>query len=260
VTDCTYVGGTNSGTNFITNQTASGNGFLYCSGGGNSFALRNFITNNAEEGVQFDSGPVAIAGNTFWSLAINDAACALAPNFLNSATTGSLSPSITFVGNSVVGNAYGACNDASNMAAPYTLNFSGNSLSLLLQPTNPSDLNIYVSSGLSLFGCQNLSVCGNVMSTGGTGVAYITSCSNSVILANNFSAVAYRSILDLGVGSEIDNQTIGNVLGCGNSCHLKAHLSEGQSWFLYNNQYVNTNLNNVLPFTDAGTLWAHITP
>jgi hypothetical protein len=98
------------------------------------------------------------------------------------------------------------------------------------------------------------------MTSGGIGIYYNTSCSNSVILANNFSGTARGNIEDWGTGPEIDSQAIGNILSCGYTYHLKAHYWEAPSWFLYNNQYVNTNSNNVPHFTDAASLWAHITP
>jgi hypothetical protein len=97
------------------------------------------------------------------------------------------------------------------------------------------------------------------MTSGETGITFYSSCSNSVILANNFSGVSHSSINDGGVAQEV-SQTIGNILGRGNGCHLKAYFPNGPDWFLYNNQFVDANLDAVSPFTDAASLWAHITP
>jgi len=226
--------------------------------------LRNFITNNAEEAVQFNAGPAAAAGNIFWSWADNNSCCALAPNFepgQNPGATGTGFPnySATFVGNSVVGNTFGAYNDAQSVQGPYTLNYSGNSMALFLPVSNPAT-NAFNCSSVFVWGCQSLNICGNTMTSGGLGVYYYGTCSNSVILANNFSGVTCGSIEDWGAGPETDCQAIGNILGRGYSYHLKANYWEGPSWFLYNNQYVDANSNTVPRFTDGASLWAHITP
>jgi hypothetical protein len=250
VVGCSYNGNPNytnqittnpNPTNYIANQGGAGNGLVFDQGGGNFFVLRNFITNNAEEAVQFMAGPAAAAGNIFWSWGNNDASCALAPNMQTNAL-GFPNYAVTFVGNSVTGNAFGAYNDDAALNAPYTLNFSGNSLSLFLPSSDPATNTIFGSS-VFVWGCQNLNVCGNTMTSGGTGVFYYYtgSSSNSVILANNFSGVTRGGIFDGGTGPEIDEQVIGNVLGCGYTYHLKTIFQDGSSWFLYNNQYVNTN-------------------
>src|ERR1700722_17512275 len=80
--------------------------------------------------------------------------------------------SVTFVGNSVTGNSLEAANDTTNIQGPYTLNFSGNLLALFLQPSNPSSLNLQISVGAEVFGCQNLNVSGNTMTSGGTGIYF----------------------------------------------------------------------------------------
>ncbi len=97
------------------------------------------------------------------------------------------------------------------------------------------------------------------MGSGGIGVYYAASCSNSVILANNFGGASFGGIQDFGIGPEIDQEVIGNTLCSGNSYHLKAYPWEGPNWFLYNNQFVNTNAVTVPVFTDSADLWAHIT-
>ena len=51
-----------------------------------------------------------------------------------------------------------------------------------------------------------------------------------------------------------------SVTPCRLGYHLKAYPWEGPNWFLYNNQYVNTNAVTVPVFTDSANLWAHITP
>jgi parallel beta-helix repeat protein len=251
-------------TNYIANPGGAGNGFLFYQDGGNFFALRNFITNNAEEAIQFGAGPATVAGNTFWSWGNNDDCCALAPNMspayggAGNGTTSYPNYSVTFVGNLVTGNSFGACNDAGGQG-PYTLNMSGNSLSLFLAVTNPTTVNLPYGAAVYVSGCQNLSVCGNTMTSGSVGVYYSTSCSNSVILGNNFSGVSRGSLEDWGTGPEIDQQAIGNILGTGYSYHLKAIFQQGPNWFLYNNQYINSNSVAVPPFTDAASLPAHIT-
>jgi hypothetical protein len=213
--------------------------------------------------VQFNSGPGTVTGNTFWSWGNHDACGAFAANLYLSGATGTSYPnySATFIGNSVTGNSYGAYNDFSFAQGPYILNFSGNSLSLFLPATNPIAESFPFGSAVDVWGCETLTVAGNAMSSGGTGVYYASSCSNSVILANNFSGVSFGAIEDFGTGPEIDQQVIGNVLSLGNNYHyhLKAIFQEGPNWFLYNNQYVNTNAITVPAFTDAANLWAHIT-
>jgi hypothetical protein len=272
VVGCSYNGNPNytnqitsnpNPTNYITNICGAGNGLVYDQGGGNFFVLRNFITNNAIEAVQFNAGPGTVTGNTFWSWGNHDACGAFAANLYLSGATGTSYPnySATFIGNSVTGNSYGAYNDFSFAQGPYTLNMSGNSLSLFLPVTNPTTENLPFGSAVEVFGCQNLNVCGNTMTSGGTAVFYYyaASCSNSVILANNFSGASFGGIEDFGTGPEIDQQVIGNVLGRGYGYHLKTLSWEGPNWFLYNNQYVNTNAVTVPIFTDSADLWAHIT-
>jgi hypothetical protein len=97
------------------------------------------------------------------------------------------------------------------------------------------------------------------MNSGGFGIYYYASCSNSVILANNFSGTSFAGIEDFGVGPEVSQQAIGNTLSSGFSYHLKANYWEGPNWFLYNNQFVNTNDVTVPVFTDSADIWAHIT-
>jgi hypothetical protein len=93
-----------------------------------------------------------------------------------------------------------------------------------------------------------------------------------VILANNFSGVLHNSIVDYGStqpsyqgGQLFTNttvqgaQVIGNILSKGDSYHLKVPFGQGPNWFLYQNQFIDTNSNAVLPFTDAANLPAHIT-
>jgi hypothetical protein len=131
----------------------------------------------------------------------------------------------------------------------FTLNFSGNYLDLFLEVANP-----YTNG-------QPLNVCGNTLVQGEHGISFAGESSNSVILANNFIGVEHSSIIDLGSGSTTveDAQVINNILSYGDSYHLKVPFSEGPNWFLYNNQYINSASNAVLPFLDAASLPAHIT-
>jgi hypothetical protein len=247
-------------TNYIANQFGAGNGLFFSQNGGNFFLLRNFITNNAEEAINFYAGPVTAAGNTFWSWGNNNSCGAFAANLSSSGATGASYPnySATFIGNSVTGNSFGAYNDTTNEPSPYSLNVSGNSLSLFLPALDPSTNGNYNSS-VYVWDCQNLNVSGNTMNSGGFGVYYTASCSNSVILANNFSGTSFAGIEDFGTGPEVSQQVIGNTLSSGFSFHLKANYWEGPNWFLYNNQFVNTNDVTVPAFTDPADLWAHIT-
>ncbi|HEY3856825.1 MAG TPA: hypothetical protein VGO67_20770 [Verrucomicrobiae bacterium] len=190
--------------------------------------------------------------------------CALAPNMspiYGPGASGYSFPnySVTFIRNSVTGNAFGAVNDAQSLQGPYSLNFSGNSLSLFL-PTSDPATNAFNCSSALVWGCQNLNFSGNTMPSGGTGIIFWGSCSNSVILDNNFSGLTRMGVLDGGAGPETAEQMIGNILGCGYSYHLKSIFQEGPNWFLYNNQYLDAHSNYVPPFTDAASLWAHISP
>jgi hypothetical protein len=142
----------------------------------------------------------------------------------------------------------------------FTLNFSGNYLDLFLEVANP-----YTNGGdgamVYVTDCQPLNVCGNTLVQGEHGISFAGESSNSVILANNFIGVEHSSIIDLGSGSTTveDAQVINNILSYGDSYHLKVPFSEGPNWFLYNNQYINSASNAVLPFLDAASLPAHIT-
>jgi parallel beta-helix repeat protein len=269
VVGCSYNGNPNftnqitsnpNPTNYITNQFGAGNGLILTQNGGNFFVLRNFVTNNAEEAINFYAGPLTAAGNTFWSWGNNNSCGAFAVNLESSGATGASYPnySATFIGNSVTGNSFGAYNDTTNEPGPYSLNVSGSSLSLFLPASDPSTNGIHNSS-VYVWNCQNLNISGNTINSGGFGVYYPASCSNSVILANNFRGVSFASIEDFGVGSEVSQQVIGNTLSSGFSYHLKANYWEGPNWFLYNNQFVNSNGVTVPAFTDSADLWAHIT-
>ena len=114
---------------------------------------------------------------------------------------------------------------------------------------------------VAVSGCQQVNVCGNTLSNGMEGVYFVSPSSNSVILANNFGGVAHNSIVDLGweSGTVQDAQVIGNMLGRGDSYHLKTPYTQGPNWFLYKNQYVDSHSNSVPVFTDSASLPAHIT-
>jgi hypothetical protein len=251
---------------YITNQLGAANGFLLFQQGGNWFALRNFVTNNAEEAMQFNAGPTAVAGNTFYSWANNSACCAL--NAFTATAEGltgygSANFSTTFVGNWVWGNEYGELGwEISLPNVPYTINFSGNYLDLFLPDVPGGNPNVLVVLGaaVAVSNCQPVNVCGNTLVNGGEGVDFMGASSNSVILANNFSGVAHNSILDLGTGGLTvqDGQVLRNILGRGDSYHLKVPYGQGFNWFLYQNQYLDAFSNNVPPFTDAASLPAHI--
>jgi hypothetical protein len=263
VVGCTFDGNPNA-TGYITSQEGAANGFLYFEYGGNWFAMGNFVTNNAEEAMQFVGGPTAVAGNTFHSWANNWAALALAAQldtFYQGLTGyGQSNYSTTFVGNWVWGNIFGECVDNFVNNGQFTLNFSGNYLDLFLEVANP-----YTNGGdgamVYVTDCQPLNVCGNTLVQGEHGISFAGESSNSVILANNFIGVEHSSIIDLGSGSTTveDAQVINNILSYGDSYHLKVPFSEGPNWFLYNNQYINSASNAVLPFLDAASLPAHIT-
>lgn len=273
VLESSFEGGTNTNS-YITNGLGAANGFLWFQQGGNWFALRNFVTNNAEEAMQFNAGPTAVAGNTFYSWANNPACCALNAD---AATAGGLTGAgasnywTTFVGNSVWGNEYGELGSAANITSdyPYTINFSGNYLYLFLPADNPSVLVLSNDnpSALSLPGaavqvnyCQQANVCGNTLANGGEGVSFAGASANSVILANNFVGVAHSSVLDLGQGALTvqDGQVMRNILGRGDGDHMKVPFGQGLNWFLYQNQYLDSYSNSVPPFTDAANLPAHI--
>ena len=222
VVGCTYNGNPNysnqitsnpNPTNYIISQFGAGNGLILTQNGGNFFLLRNFVANNAEEAINCYSGPITAAGNTFWSWGNNNSCGAFAVNLELPGATGTsyANYSATFIGNSVTGNSFGPYNDVTNEPGSYSLNVSGNSLSLFLPASDPSTNGIHNSS-IYVWNCQNLNVCGNTMNYGGIAIYYSASCSNSVILANNFSGVSFSSIEDFGVGSEVSQQVIGNIL------------------------------------------------
>jgi hypothetical protein len=250
-------------TNYMTNQEGAANGFIFYQEGGNWFALRNFVTNNAEEGMQFESGPAAVAGNTFYSWANNYACCALSawggadPGLTG---TGPGNHSTTFVGNWVWGNEFGELGaNVIPSNGPCALSFSGNYLDLFLPVGNPSFMNL-AGAAVSVSNCQPLSVCGNTVVNAGQGVYFWGASSNSVILANNFSGVTDSSILDLGLGALTvqDGQVVRNILARGDGYHLKVPYTQGLNWFLYQNQFINASSNSVPPFTDPASLPAHI--
>jgi hypothetical protein len=264
VVNCSFDGNPNA-TNYITNQEGAANGFIIFEGGGSWFALRNRITNNAEEAIQVQAGPCAIAGNIFYSWANNPACCALNAFALTGALGLTGHPPVnfftSFVGNSNWGNQYGEWGiEEAGFNVPYTVNFSGNYLDLFSNYPNPSVLDGNAGGAFASSNCQPAFICGNTIVTAGHGVNVQGASTNLVILANSFLSVEHNSILDQGVGPQTlqEGQVIRNILARGDNYHIKVPYSEGFNWFFYQNQYFDAFSSAVPPFTDAASLPVHI--
>jgi hypothetical protein len=248
-------------TNITTNTTDwfAPNGFVWFQGEGNAFIARNFITNNALEAVQLNAGPNSVAGNTFYTLVSDGSCCALnAFNGGQSGLTGTsfVNYSTCFVGNSVYGGRHGEDGvAASQQALPYTINFSGNSLSLY----PPFDLGDAPGAAVYVQYCQAANVCGNSLVSGGYGVSFTLTNDSALILNNNFTSVTYRGIGYIVTGGSLNTaQVFGNTLGQGVSFHVQLPYTNSFGWFLDGNTYFNGASNSVPPFLDPLSSAVHI--
>ena len=250
---------TNIGTVANTNnsQVVAADGFVWLQTGGNAFIARNTITNYLLEAIQLNAGPSAVVGNVNATVANVCGACGVAAGGSGSPGLtgfGLSNYSTTYVGNWISGGWAGE-HGGGSVGQTFTINFSGNSL-YLFPPFQ--ELGSWPSAVASIQGCQTLNLCGNTLVTGSYAVCYADTCSNALILNNNFSGVTYCGIGYMWVENSLPNaQIYGNILGQGVTFHAKPQPYNGFGWFLKQNQYLNGSA-LVPPFLDPAASSAHI--
>jgi hypothetical protein len=226
-------------------------GFVWFQSSGNVFVAGNLISNNALEAIQLNAGPNAVVGNTNNTLVSDGSCCALcATGGQNGATgTGLSNYSTCFVGNSIYGGRAGE-RGAPN-AAPYTLNFSGNSLYLYSPFNTNGDWPGFVAT---VQACEKANICGNMLSNGGYGFLVSSTNANALILNNNFGAASYCGIGTQYILDSLSSaQIFGNIIGEGVNFHIQLAYTNSFSWFLGSNTFWNLNSNPVSLFTDPAS-------
>jgi hypothetical protein len=165
-----------------------------------------------------------------------------------------LNYSTTFVGNSVYSGRHGALGtDITNESA--TINFSGNSI------TNYPPFNEYghgPGAAANLGMCRAINMFGNTLVSGGYGFNCSTNSTNIIIANNNFSGTTFGGVAAIGYGFAQGSLLASNVMSQGYGFHVQLLNSNSFSWFLYNNQYLNTNNTAVPPFVDPPGTAIHI--
>jgi len=258
VTGNTYIG--NSALTSVSTTNYAPDGFFWIQAGGNVFLANNTISNNYYEGVQLNAGPNAVVGNTYGTLVRDGSCCALNAfqnNYPGATGYDSINYSTCFVGNSVYGDSCGEYGVANGQPAlPYTINFSGNYLTL---PSSFDEGGPSPGAAVSAQYCQSANICGNTLISGGYGLVYTLTNNTTLVLKNNFSNAACRGI---GYGTSADSlnsaQIFGNLLGEGVSFHVQLPYSNSFSWFLDRNTFLDTNFNVVPPFIDPISSSIHI--
>jgi hypothetical protein len=239
-------------------QLVAPDGFVYFQSGGNYFIARNTILNYELEAVQLSSGPNAVVGNTYNTLVNDGGCCALANNagpFQAVLGTNVINHSTCFIGNSVYGGRNG-CSPQNEVSTPlYSLNCSGNYLTLY----PPFTQNDYPGAVAYVENCAWVNIFGNTLVIGGHGVLFGAQCGNTLIMNNNFANATYRGIGFAEYGGALQNASIfNNILGQGSTFHVQLPVTGSFSWFLQQNDYVNASGNSVPPFTDPASSAAHI--
>jgi hypothetical protein len=164
------------------------------------------------------------------------------------------------VGNIVEGGRHGQYgthdpNEGTSYDKAYKLNFCGNTLTLYPAFTRHDDYpGAAVTDDLSIF--SNMS--GNTLLAGGHGLRAVRSCTNALILKNDFTGATHRGIAyDQLPGYAQNIAIVKNVLNQGDSFHLKLMYPDSFNYFLIRNSYRDgTNL-NLNAFIDAAGCPVH---
>jgi len=206
--------------------------------GGNCFIARNAITNYALEGIQFNTGPGAAVGNDFVGFVSVLATCALNA-FCNSNNTVSGSDNdrfFSFVGNYVANGRHGELGAAGHHSElRYKLNFCGNTISVYPAFNRSDDYPGAVVTANEAVFCN---ISGNTLLAGGHGVRLLDNCTNAVILKNDFGAATHRGIAYEGSNGIVRNIIAAkNILGQGDSYHVRLPYFDSFNYFLIRNTY-----------------------
>jgi hypothetical protein len=237
----------NSNTNNFTRIAPDG--LVWLQSGGNCFVTRNTINNYQLEGIQFNAGPNAAAGNTFNTLVSDYSACAVKAFGCTQIglTDTSADYSTTFIGNWVYGGRHGELGSSGSPQTQFAINFSGNYVSLF-PPFNENGDGL--GAAVTLDVCQTANVCGNTLAAGGYGLLYQQNCTNALVLMNNFAGASYGGIGYQDGGDFLLNAAVlRNFLAEGVSFHVQLPYPNNFGWFLNGNTYSN-GTTNVPAFLD----------
>jgi len=139
---------------------------------------------------------------------------------------------------------------------PYTINFSGNCLTLYPPFVSVYD---YPGAAVGIQDCSWANVFGNTLISAGHGVAFGSQCGNAVIMNNNFANATYRGIGIGEYGGTVESVSIfNNILGSGSTFHVQLPFTNSFNWFLNQNIYLNAFTNSVPPFLDPAASAVHL--
>jgi hypothetical protein len=259
------IGNAYIGNSAATNTNYSANigpdGFVWCQTEGNVFIARNSISNYALEGIQLNAGPNAVVGNTYNTvLSYGSGLDVFGAD--NGLTGTSQDYSTCFIGNSVCGGFAGQEASGADTPLPYSFNCSGNTFTLY-------DADGYPSLAVQSSNCLSAGICGNMLVSGGMGFRYDGSCSNALMLNNDFGRATYRGIGYMQAGDALIGylpagetvntaQVFSNILGQGVSFHVQLPYANSFGWFLDGNTYLNAYSNSVPLFLDPLSSAVHI--
>jgi hypothetical protein len=242
-----------------TQERVGPDGFVFFQSGGNYFVARNTILNYSLEAVQISSGPSAVVGNSFATLASNPSCCAMAFNasaWDGAAGSNALNHVLSFIGNSVYGGRNGISPQGEE-TAPWLayLNCSGNYFSVYPPFADRLD---FPGAGVHIMKCQWTAVTGNTVGYGGHGLLFDLQCGGAVVLNNDFSNVNYRSIgLVSPVASMQSCTVMNNILGQGVNEHIELPAANSFGWFVRDNICLNGSGVAGPPFLNPQTSAVH---
>jgi len=213
-------------------------GLFWGQGYGNWFLARNTITNYSLEAIQLNSAPAAVVGNDFGGFVSGGATCALNGwgSTLPTVTGSVLDRFFSFIGNSVASGRHGELGALYNASEKsYRLNFCGNTISLYPAFNRADD---YPGAVVTAKEAEFCNISGNTLVAGGHGVHLLDNCTNAVILKNDFGTATHRAIAYSGTNGVIKNIiVVKNILGQGDSYHLRLPHPDAFNYFLIRNTY-----------------------
>jgi len=238
----------------------AGDGILWCQSPGNWFAARNAVTNYGLEGINLNSGPTAAVANDFFTFVSLGATVAFLGIAQWDGPTGSTNDYVLCaVGNDIQGGRDGASGHAFELSTlrPYRIQFAGNRVKLYPAFQRADDQPAAAIGGYVMNFSQ---VSGNTLVAGGYGVRWLDTCTDAVVLKNDFSAATFRGLSYDGTNGAVRNLTIiKNVLGQGTTFHFHARPEDGTAYFLIKNAYSNgvTGVNAFIDPQSGSVHWIH---
>jgi hypothetical protein len=203
-----------------------------------------------------NAGPNAVVGNIYHTVVSDFSACALCAGGSGWAGLSGTSADYvtTFIGNWVYGGRSGeAC--TSSTPPSFVLNFSGNYLSLYPPFNEYGDA---PGAAVAVGGCRSVNVCGNTLAAGGYGLRFDVSCTNALVLMNDFGAAARGGIGYIYGGAELLNASVlRNTFNEGVTFHVQLPYPDNFGWFLEGNTYLNGSA-SVPVFVDPAASSAHV--